>query len=183
MKRLEFSTVKRVLVHLKKYWFLTCLSILFATVSVAGTLTIPVMVGKAIDLIIAKNNVDKDGVLSYLVIVVAIFLVVGLAQWLMNSINNKITFNITKDIRNDAFDKIHLLPLSYLDSNASGGIVNRIISDVDQFAEGLLMSFTQLFSGVLTILATLGIMFSVFMLPFTLGIRLILEILTPDVDF
>ena len=157
--KLEFSTIKNVIKHLKKYWFLTILSITFAGFSVVGSLSIPIIVGKAIDLIIAKDNVDKTGVFYYLLVVLVICLLVGLLQWLMNSINNKITFNITKDIRNEAFDKIQKLPLSYLDSHASGEIVNKIISDVDQFAEGLLMGFTQLFSGVLTILATLGIMF------------------------
>ena len=157
--KLEFLTIKNVIKHLKKYWFLTILSITFAGFSVVGSLSIPIIVGKAIDLIIAKDNVDKTGVFYYLLVVLVICLLVGLLQWLMNSINNKITFNITKDIRNEAFDKIQKLPLSYLDSHASGEIVNKIISDVDQFAEGLLMGFTQLFSGVLTILATLGIMF------------------------
>ena len=172
--KLEFSTIKKVFKYLRRYWLLTILSIIFAALSVAGTLSIPVIVGKAIDNIIDQNNVDKTSVFYYLLAVLVICLAVGLLQWLMNSINNKITFNITKDIRNEAFDKIQSLPLSYLDSHASGEIVNKIISDVDQFAEGLLMGFTQLFSGVLTILATLGIMFYL-----RWQIALVVVILTP----
>lgn len=168
------STLRRLLPHLKKYWFLIGVSFLFAFLSVIGSLSIPIIVGKAIDLIIDKGNVDKSGVFYHLLAVIVICLVVGLLQWIMNSINNKITYNVTKDIRNEAFDKIHTLPLAYIDSHPAGEIVNRIVSDVEQLAEGLLMGFTQLFSGVITILATLGIMFYL-----SWQIALVVVLLTP----
>ncbi len=174
MKNSKISTIKSVLIHLKKYWFLVLLSIFLATLSVVGSLSIPIIVGRAIDLIIGIDNVDLTGVFYHLALVLVICIAVGAVQWIMNSINNKITFNVTKDIRNDAFDKIQKLPLSYIDTHQSGEIVNRIISDVDQFAEGLLMGFTQLFSGVITIIATLGIMFYL-----SWQIALVVVILTP----
>lgn len=168
------STLKNVLIRLKKYWFLVGVSFLFALLSVIGSLSIPIIVGKAIDLIIDKGNVDKSGVFYYLLAVLVICIIVGILQWIMNSINNKITYNVTKDIRNEAFDKIHKLPLAYIDTHPAGEIVNKIVSDVDQLAEGLLMGFTQLFSGVITILATLGIMFYL-----SWQIALVVVVLTP----
>ena len=155
----NLSTIKTVLDYLKKYWFLIIISLIFAAGSVVLSLSIPIFIGNGIDLILGKDNVDFEKLLPILTNVGIIALLVGFLQWLMNLINNRITYNVTKDIRNRAFDKIHTLPLSYIDSHPSGETVNKIISDVDQFAEGLLMGFTQFFSGIVTILCTLGIMF------------------------
>ena len=168
------STIKIVLSYLKKYWFLIIVSLLFALGSVLLSLYIPILIGDGIDLIIDKGQVDFDGLLPILTKIGIIAVVVGLLQWLMNLINNRITYNVTKDIRNRAFDKIQKLPLSYIDSHPSGEVVNKIISDVDQFAEGLLMGFTQFFTGIVTIIATLGIMFYL-----SWKIALVVVILTP----
>ena len=168
------STVKSIFSYLKKYWFLIILSLLFAFSSVVLSLFIPILIGDGIDLIIDENQVDFATLSSILVKIIIIVLTVGALQWIMNGINNRITHNVTKDIRNRAFDKIHALPLSYIDSHPSGETVNKIISDVDQFAEGLLMGFTQFFTGIVTILATLGIMFYL-----SWKIALVVVILTP----
>lgn len=168
------STVKSIFSYLKKYWFLILLSLAFALVSVVLSLTIPIFVGEGIDLIISADNVDFEGVSTILLKIVIIVLAVGASQWIMNGINNRITHNVTKDIRNRAFDKIGRLPLSYIDSHPSGEIVNKIISDVDQFADGLLMGFSQFFTGILTIICTLGIMFYL-----SWQIALVVVLLTP----
>ena len=131
----NFKTIKTVLSYLKKYWFLIIISLLFAAGSVLLSLYIPILVGDGIDLIISENNVDFEKLLPILTNVGIIALLVGALQWLMNVINNRITYKVTKDIRNRAFDKIKKLPLSYVDSCPSGEIVNKIISDVDQFAD------------------------------------------------
>ena len=170
----NFSTIKTVISYLKRYWALIALSLLFATGSVILSLYIPILIGDGIDLIIGEGQVDFDGLLAILTEIGVIAVVVGILQWLMNLINNRITYNVTKDIRNRAFDKIQKLPLSYIDSHPSGEVVNKIISDVDQFAEGLLMGFTQFFSGIVTIIATLGIMFYL-----SWEIALVVVVLTP----
>lgn len=170
----NFSTIKTVISYLKRYWALIALSLLFATGSVILSLYIPILIGDGIDLIIGEGQVDFDGLLAILTEIGIIAVVVGILQWLMNLINNRITYNVTKDIRNRAFDKIQKLPLSYIDSHPSGEVVNKIISDVDQFAEGLLMGFTQFFSGIVTIIATLGIMFYL-----SWEIALVVVVLTP----
>ena len=170
----NLSTIKTVLGYLKKYWFLIIVSLIFAAGSVVLSLSIPIFIGNGIDLILGKDNVDFEKLLPILTNVGIIALLVGFLQWLMNLINNRITYNVTKDIRNRAFDKIHTLPLSYIDSHPSGETVNKIISDVDQFAEGLLMGFTQFFSGIVTILCTLGIMFYL-----SWKIALVVVVLTP----
>jgi ATP-binding cassette subfamily B protein len=168
------STVKSILGYLKKYWFLIILSLVFAFSSVVLSLSIPILVGDALDLIIEEGNVDFSGVGEIVLKIVIIALSVGVLQWIMNGINNRITHNVTKDIRNRAFDKIKKLPLSYIDSHPSGEIVNKIISDVDQFADGLLMGFSQFFTGIVTILCTLGIMFYL-----SWQIALVVVLLTP----
>lgn len=168
------STLKSILGYLKKYWFLIILSLVFAFSSVILSLSIPILVGDALDLIIEEGNVDFGGVGEIVLKIVIIALSVGVLQWIMNGINNRITHNVTKDIRNRAFDKIKKLPLSYIDSHPSGEIVNKIISDVDQFADGLLMGFSQFFTGVVTILCTLGIMFYL-----SWQIALVVVLLTP----
>lgn len=168
------STILTVLGYLKRYWFLIIVSLAFACASVLLSLYIPIIVGDGIDLIIDTGMVDFEVLLPLITNIGIIALIVALLQWLMNLINNRITYNVTKDIRNRAFDKIHNLPLSYIDSNPSGVVVNKIISDVDQFAEGLLMGFTQFFSGIVTIIATL-----IIMLMLSWKIALVVILLTP----
>jgi len=168
------GTVKKVLRYISGYTPLLVLSLIFAAVSVALTLAIPLFCGKAIDCIVAKDRVDIEKILELLTAVALCIGGAALSQWLMNVINNKITYQVVRDIRKDAFDKIQILPLSYIDSHRTGETVSRVISDVDQFAEGLLMGFTQLFTGVLTILGTLA-----FMLTVSPGITAVVVVLTP----
>ena len=166
--------LKRVLKYIKKYNFLVALSFICAAVSVASTLYAPILTGKAIDLIIEPGKVDFDGIKDIIfkfIIVVAITVV---SQWLMNIINNHITYSVVKDIRIEAFNHLSDLPLAYIDSHQHGDIVSRIVADIDQFADGLLMGFTQLFSGVVTILGTLG-----FMLYINVPIAVVVVVLTP----
>ena len=155
------GTFTKVIRHIRKHWLLLGISILCAAVNVFLTLYIPIINGRAIDFIISEGHVDLPAVMNTLKIVLVSAALAAAAQWLMNICNNRMTFNIVRDIRNDAMKKIEILPLRYLDSHAHGEIVSRVIADVDQFADGLLMGFTQLFSGILTILGTLAIMFSV----------------------
>lgn len=166
--------LKRVLKYIKKYNFLVVLSFICAAVSVASTLYAPILTGNAIDLIIEPGKVDFDGIKNIIfkfIIVVAITVV---SQWLMNIINNHITYSVVKDIRIEAFNHLSDLPLAYIDSHQHGDIVSRIVADIDQFADGLLMGFTQLFSGVVTILGTLG-----FMLYINVPIAVVVVVLTP----
>lgn len=153
------ETIKKVWRYIKQYRILLIFSILFAGVSVALTLYIPILVGRTIDCIVGINNVDFAGVFKILVIIGAATAVTALLQWIMNIINNKITFNVVRDIRDEAFKKIQKLPLKYIDSHPHGETVSRVIADVDQFADGLLMGFTQLFTGIVTIIGTLIFMF------------------------
>ncbi len=155
------AALKKVLRYIKKYRFLVALSILLAAVTVAATLYIPILTGNAVDLIVGPGQVDFAGIFRILVQVGVIILIAALAQWVMSLLSNRITYRVVRDIRNEAFHKLQALPLSYLDSHPTGQIVSRIIADVDQFADGLLMGFTQLFTGVITILGTLGFMLSV----------------------
>ena len=151
--------LKKVLRYLKKYRFLMFLSVLFAAVTVALVLYVPILIGRAIDAIV-EGTVDFETVLYYLLAVCVVCLVTSLLQWLMNFINNKVTYQVVRDIRRDAFDKLQILPLSYVDSHPYGEVVSRMIADVDTFADGLLMGFTQLFTGIMTILGTLFLMLS-----------------------
>ena len=168
------EALRKVLHRLKKYRVLIVLSILFAAVTVALTLYVPVLVGDAIDRILGAGQVDFAGIASILLQIGILVAITSLLQWLMNTINNKITFQVVRDVRSEAFRKIQILPLKYLDAHSHGEIVSRVIADVDQFADGLLLGFTQLFTGVLTILGTLG-----FMLSIHAGITLLVVLLTP----
>lgn len=160
-KKLSSAGLKKSLVYVSHYKPLIVLTLTLAVVSTAAALIVPVIIGDTIDLIIGKDNVSIAGVVSGLSKAAIIFCIGGIAQWLMAMINNKITFSVVRDIRRDAFEKIQRLPISYIDSHPHGDIVSRVIADVDQFSDGLLMGFTQLFTGVLTIAATLVFMFAI----------------------
>lgn len=168
------STLKRVLQLIKKYWVFVSLSIILAVVVVAGQLYAPILFGNAIDLIIGKGNVDFGGIAKILAQAVTVILVSAAAQWVMNVINNNITFRVVKDIRVNAFNHLQELEIGYIDSHIHGDIVSRIITDIDQFSDGLLMGFTQFFTGVITILGTLIFMFSL-----NVKIALVVVLLTP----
>lgn len=168
------SVLITVLKHLRKYVFGITASCLLAAVTVAASLYVPIVIGNAIDCIAGKGDVDFDKVYIYLVRTAVVIGFGAIASWLMASLNNRITTDVVRDIRREAFEKITVLPLSYIDSHQNGDIVSRVISDVDTFADGLLMGFTQLFSGVLTILGTLFFMFSIKPL-----IAVIVMVLTP----
>lgn len=168
------SILKKVLSYVGRYKYFSFVSLLFAVLSTALTLYVPVLVGRAIDHIIDKNNVDFDAITKILIQIVVIVLVAALLQWVMNVFNNRITFNVVRDMRDKAFKKIEVLPFSYLDSHSSGDTVSKVISDADQFADGLLMGFTQLFTGVATIIGTLF-----FMLSINVWIAIVVVVLTP----
>lgn len=155
------ESLGRILKYMKKYWLFLGLSIALAVISVILTLYIPILTGDAIDYIVDKEKVDFTYITPILKKMVVVILITAVAQWIMNVCNNKMTYNIVRDIRKDAIRKIEILPLKYLDAHSYGEIVSRVIADVDQFADGLLMGFTQLFTGVVTIIGTLGFMLSV----------------------
>ncbi len=168
------STLKKVLHRVRRYWAALILSLILATVFVVMSLYIPILVGDAIDCIVEAGRVDFAAMGQYLLGVAACAGIAGLSQWIMTQTNNRITFRVTRDIRNEAFAHIQVLPLSYLDSHAQGDTVSRIVSDVDTFADGLLLGFTQLFTGVMTILGTLLIMLRIHW-----GIALVVVLITP----
>lgn len=168
------SVLKKVLSYIGKYKYVLFISLLFAVLSVALTLYVPVLVGNAIDCIIGKGKVDFDSITEILLKILIIVAVTGLLQWIMNVCNNRITFNVVRDMRNRAFRKIEVLPFSYLDSHAQGDTVSKVITDADQLADGLLMGFTQLFTGVATIMGTL-----IFMISINIWITLVVVVLTP----
>ena len=168
------ATLKKVMQCISRYRFLVVLSILLAAISVALTLYVPILVGDAIDFIVAAGQVNFDQMMTTLTRVVIVVAITALAQWLMNVINNKITYQVIRDMRDQAFRKIQVLPLKYIDSHPYGEVVSRVIADVDQFADGLLMGFSQLFTGVITILGTL-----IFMLTVNVGITFVVVLLTP----
>ena len=170
----QLATLKKVLHYMKHYIPLLVLSVILATVSVALTLYFPILTGRAIDLILAKGRVDFDGIIALAKQGVIVIAITAAAQWIMNMCNNRMTYNIVRDIRKDAFDKIEKLPFSYIDSHSHGDMVSRIIADVDTFADGLLMGFTQLFTGLATIIGTL-----LFMISINIKITLVVVILTP----
>lgn len=155
------STVKRILDYIGHYKWGVLLSLCLAAVTVITTLYAPILIGDAVDLIVGQGNVDFEGLMGVLKKMTAVILITAVSQWLMNHINNKITYRVVKDIRTRAFEHLEVLPLRYVDSHPSGDVISRIIADIDQFSEGLLMGFTQLFTGVLTIMGTLGFMFYV----------------------
>lgn len=168
------TVIKKVVSYVGRYRIYLILSMLLAIVSVAGTLYVPVLIGNAIDCIIAEGLVNFKGIIPILVKVCVIIGVVALSQWLMNVCNNKITFNVVRDMRDRAFSKIERLPISYIDSNPTGDIVARVIADVDQFADGLLVGFTQFFTGVITIFGTIGFMISI-----NVWITIVVVLVTP----
>lgn len=155
------ETAVRLWNYLKPHSFFVILSLIMAAVTVAGTLYLPILMGDAIDCIIGKGQVDFAAIRRILFFGVVAAILTGLAQWIMNICNNRITFHVTRDIRNRAIEKIEILPLKYVDGHSYGDVVSRVIADVDQFADGLLMGFTQFFTGVITIFGTLGFMFSI----------------------
>ena len=166
--------IKKVLSYIGKYKFYLLFSVIFAAVSVALTLYVPILAGRAIDCIIGAGNVDFTAIKSILLQILIVVAVTAALQWFMNVLNNRITFNVVRDMREKAFCKIQVLPFKFLDSHANGDIVSKVISDADQFADGLLMGFTQLFTGVVTIIGTLC-----FMLSINVWITLVVVILTP----
>ena len=168
------AVLKRVLTHIKKYRILVILSFICAMITVASTLYAPILTGNAIDLIVGKGLVDFDGIKDIIYTFLMVTVVTVLSQWFMNIINNHITYSVVRDIRIEVFNHMEELPLSYIDSHKHGDIVSRIVSDIDQFADGLLMGFTQLFTGIVTILATLG-----FMIAVNVPIALVVIVLTP----
>ena len=168
------GTMKKVLEYLRPYMGLVALSVLLAAVTVALTLYVPVLIGRAIDLIVGPGQVDMQGILRLILRIAIVVAATAAVQWVVNTINNKITFQVVRDVRAQAFAKLQILPLSYIDSHPTGEIVSRVIADVDQFADGLLLGFTQLFTGVVTILGTLGFMISI-----RPGIALVVVLLTP----
>lgn len=173
-KNASIPVLKKVLYRVKRYWAGLILSLILACVYVAMSLYIPILVGKAIDCIVDAGRVDFTSMWVFLRELLLCAAVAGVSQWVMNEVNNRITYQVTRDIRNEAFRHIQHLPLSYLDSHPHGDIVSRVISDVDTFADGLLMGFTQLFTGVITILGTLLIMLHI-----QWGIALVVVLITP----
>ncbi len=168
------ETLKKVIRYIRKYGFFLVCSLVLAAVTVALTLYVPILVGDAIDQIIGPGDVDFAEIRAILWKIGIAVLITMAAQWIMNVCNNKITYCVVRDIRDEAFQKIQSLPLSYIDSHSYGEVVSRVIADVDQFADGLLMGFTQLFTGVITILGTL-----LFMLSVNVGITLVVVLITP----
>lgn len=170
----QIATLKKVMHYLKHYIPILILSVVLATVTVALTLYFPILTGRAIDLILDKGNVDFSGILAIAKEGAIVIGITAAAQWVMNMCNNRMTYNIVRDIRRDAFERIEHLPLSYIDSHSHGDMVSRIIADVDTFADGLLMGFTQLFTGLATIIGTL-----LFMLFVNVKITVVVVLLTP----
>ena len=164
----------KVMGYIRRYWVYLGISVLMAALTVALTLYVPILTGDAIDLIIGKGLVDFPGIMLILEKMAIAIAVTAAAQWLMNVCNNKMTYGIVRDIRNEAFQKIERLPLKYIDSHSYGEVVSRVIADVDQFADGLLMGFTQLFTGIVTILGTLAIMLKI-----NIGITAVVVCITP----
>lgn len=173
-KKNNKETMKRVLKYIRKYTPALVLSLLLAGLTVLLTLYIPILTGNAVDLIIGKGQVDMAGIFAIMKKIAIAMIITAVGQWIMNTCNNYITYHVIRDIRTDAFAKLEILPLKYLDAHAYGDIVSRVIADVDTFADGLLMGFTQLFTGALTILCTLG-----FMLVTNVPITLVVVCITP----
>ena len=174
MNKKKASTLQRVLNYIGRYKLLMLISALLAVGIVTLTLYVPILIGNAIDLIIGKDNVDLTKILGFITTAGIMVVITAAMQWIMSTINNKITYHVVQDMRNEAFSKLERLPISYVDSKSKGDIVSRIISDVDQFADGLLLGFTQLFTGALTIIGTL-----VFMIFISWKIALVVVVLTP----
>lgn len=173
-KASQKGTIGKILRYIRKYWFFVGLSLVLAALTVAFTLYIPILTGNAVDLIIGVDNVDFPAIFKILKQIGVVMILTAIAQWVMNTCNNYITYHVVQDIRQDAFAKLEILPLKYLDRQSYGDIVSRIIADVDTFADGLLMGFTQLFTGVITIGGTL-----LFMLMTNIPITLVVVCITP----
>lgn len=173
-KQQNKSTLKKVFSYIGKYKYFLIMSMIFAAVTVGLTLYAPILIGKAIDCIVGKGDVDFVLMKSILIKVAIIVVTTALVSWLMNVCNNKITYNVSRDLRKKAFDKIEILPFSYIDTHSKGDIVSRVITDVDQLSDGLLMGFTQFFTGVITIIGTLAFMLSV-----NVFITLVVVVVTP----
>ena len=177
MKKISKTNVKtffEILKYLKIYRIHFILSLIFTAISVALTLYVPILIGKAIDLAIGMGNVDIPAITQILLKIGISIIITAVLQWIINALNNSMTYGIVKNIRHEAFDKIQRFPISYIDSNRTGEIVSRVITDVDQFAEGMLLGFTQFFNGIMTILGTL-----IFMLLINIPITLLVVVLTP----
>ncbi len=170
----QAATLKKVLRYISKYWFAVGLSILLAVAVVVLTLYVPILTGDAVDLLLGQGLVDMPAIIHIIKKIAIAVLLTAAAQWVMNTCNNYITYHVVRDIREAAFDKLQKLPLQYMDTHAHGDVVSRVIADVDTFADGLLMGFTQLFTGVLTIFGTLG-----FMLMTNIPITLVVVCITP----
>ena len=173
-EKAQKGTLKKVLRYIQKYRLFVALSLVLAAVTVAGTLYIPILTGRAVDLIVSPGQVDFPGIFRLLLQAGIVIGIAAFAQWVMNLCNNHVTYRVVRDIRSEAFRKLQSLPLSYLDAHPTGEVVSRVIADVDQFADGLLMGFTQLFSGIITILGTL-----LFMLSVNVAITLVVVLITP----
>ncbi len=170
----QTETIRKVLRYIRRYWFIVVLSLLLAVTVVVLTLYVPILTGDAVDLLLGKGLVDMGAILRIMVKIGIAVAVTAAAQWVMNTCNNYITYHVIRDIREDAFKRLQRLPLQYMDTHAHGDVVSRVIADVDTFADGLLMGFTQLFTGVLTIFGTLG-----FMLATNIPITLVVVCITP----
>ena len=168
------ETLKKILHRIRKYWLYVVLSITAASVSVALTLYLPILTGNAIDHILEPGNVDFEVITQILKKMGIVIFITAAAQWIMNISNNKTAYHVVQDIRREAFEKIEILPLKYIDTHSYGEIVSRVIADADQFSDGLLMGFTQLFTGVITIFGTIGFMLSV-----NVKITLVVVVITP----
>lgn len=168
------ETIRKVLRYIRRYWVYLILSLLLAVGTVMLTLYIPILTGEAVDYIVGAGQVDFDAVLGICKKIAVAILLTMAAQWIMNVCNNKVTYGVVRDIRDDAFGRLLKLPLSYIDSHSYGEVVSRVVSDADQFADGLLMGFTQLFTGIITILFTLG-----FMLSISIPITIVVVVVTP----
>ena len=174
MDQKQITALKKVLRRVRKYWPALICSLILATVNVVMTLYVPVLVGQAVDGIIEAGNVDFTRVFSHLRTILICTAIAAVSQWIMNEMNNRITYQVTRDIRREAFRHIQVLPLGYLDGHPHGDLVSRVVSDVDTFADGLLMGFTQLFTGVMTIAGTL-----LFMVSISLPIAAVVVVITP----
>lgn len=174
MNKQRSATLKKVMLYIGEYKYYLVLSIILSVFSTSLVLYIPILVGNAVDFIISKGNVDFVSIKTIIIKIVVIAVITALLQWLMNVVNNKISFNVVRDMRNKAFNKIQKLPLSYIDSHSNGDIVSRVITDADQLSDGLILGFTQLFKGVVTIVGTLC-----FMLYINVGITIVVVVLTP----
>ncbi len=170
----QMTTLKKLLSYIKKYTPLIILSLIFAAVSSIMTLYVPILTGRAVDCIVSAGNVDFAGIFGVIRQIIIVILLTAAAQWLMNICNNRITYQVVRDMRMDAFSKIEILPLKYLDAHSYGELVSRVIADADQVAEGLLMGFTQLFTGIITIVGTL-----IFMVTINYKIALVVICITP----